>query len=263
MKIEKFSTLLVGAMLGMTSVASAEEDNGCTSAKDFVNLIQSFYGANPELKNVITPTVRMELRGLNGNPTPSHILYRHEGEEYKLPVVDGDVQDLETGVGWSKDGEFCRLIDGEIPPASDEDTTQASVNFSFPYLRKDGVFSIDEIKEGAKDGSKVMKGLAPSGLGFAVPGLKALALVPAEGVEDIPTMSFSRDGEPVDVKIYTVGSTQLVRLKDIKSSKADKLNISGKYILNARFKFDAEEVEAEQARRLAEDADGGGASTAN
>ena len=227
----------------------------CSSAKNLVKVGQNFYGDNPDLTNIITPEFKLALKGLNGSETPSAIMYRHEGTDIILPVVDGELTGIEKIATQSKDGEMCRMIGDEIGPTTEEDTVEANMNFSFTYKRTDGIFSMDEIKEGAKDGSKIMSGLAPGGLGFVVPGLKALALGSVEGSEIKPTFSFSRKGEPVSVKTFTSGTTTLIRLKDIKSAKADMLKIDGDYLLQATFKFDPEklaEAEAKRAEKAAE-----------
>lgn len=244
--------LLIAVFIMTATPAFAGE--ACRSAKDLVNVAQSFYGDAPQLKNVITPNIEMTLKGINGAPDPTAMLFRYEGEEHTLPIVDGKLIGLEKAAAWSKDGEMCRLVDGELAPTTEGDSVQASMNFMFKYNRTDGEFTIDELNEGAKDGSKVMKSLAPGGLGFAVPGLKAISLRPPEGVDTKPEYEFTRKDEPVRVKASPIGKTTLFRLKDIKSSKADRMTIAGDYVLNATFKFDPEDIATAEAKRVAEQA---------
>lgn len=224
----------------------------CRSAKDLVKVAQSFYGDNPELTNIITPEFTLALKGINGAEDPTGILYRYEGVEETLPIVEGRLQGFESVAGWSKDGEMCRLVDGELAPVTEGNSAEASMNFSFPYKRADGRFSIDEIREGAKDGSKVMSGLAPGGLGFAVPGLKTVILAQAEGSETTPKYVFTRKGKPVDVKVSVFDTTTFFRLKDIKASKADLLTIDGDYTLRASFKIDPADMAKAEAKRATE-----------
>ncbi len=242
--------LLVAAITLSATPAFAGE--ACRSAKDLVNVAQSFYGDAPELRNVITPNIDLALKGINGAADPTAMLYRHEGEEYVLPVIDGKLTGLEKAAAWSKDGEMCRMVGDELAPTTEGDSVEASMNFTFTYNRKDGLFSVEELKEGAKDGSKVMKGLAPGGLGFVVPGLKALSLRAPEGVDIKPAYEFTRKGEAVSVKASPIGNTTLFRLKDIKSAKADMMMITGEYRLDATFKFDPEQIAEAEAKRLAE-----------
>lgn len=234
------------------SVTPAFAGEACQSAKQLVNAAQSFYGDNPERTNIVTPTFSLKFKGINGAADPTGILYRFEGEEEIVPIVDDELTGFDKITTWSKKGEMCRLVDGELAAATEGDSTQVSMNFTFPYKRTDGVFLIDEIKEGAKDGSKVMSSLAPGGLGFVVPRLKALSLEPVEGTEVKPAFTFLRKGEAVSVKNSSLGSTTLFRLKDIKSSKADTLTIEGPYFLSATFKFDPEDIADAEAKRLAE-----------
>ena len=233
--------LILSAVISLiASPAFAGEP--CRSAKDLVKLAQSFYGDNPDLTNIITPVLNLSIKGTNGNPNPSAILYRFETEEDILPIIDGKISGFEKAANWSKDGEMCRLIEGELAPVTESDSAEVSMGFAFPYKRTDGVFSIDEVKEGAKDGSKVMKSLAPGGLGFVVPRLKAVTLSPAGESTATPSFAFSRNGKPVAVKSSPLGISVYMRLKDIKSSKADMLTINGPYVMSATFKFDPEEA---------------------
>jgi len=223
----------------------------CRSAKDFVKVAQSFYGDNPELTNIITPEFTLEFRGINGAADPTAILYRYEGVEETLPIIGGKLEGFEKAANWSRDGEMCRMENGELAPTTDGDSVQASMNFSFPYKRTDGVFSVEEIIEGAKDGSKVMNGLAPGGLGFAVPGLKAFDVRPKSEGDPVPSLQFTRKGMPVDVNVSSFGDQRLFRLKDIKKSRADALIITGPYRALAAFKFDPEDIAKPEAKRLA------------
>lgn len=227
--------------------------DACRSAKDLVRLGQSFYGDNPELTNVITPNIKLAFKGINGAQTPTAILYRYEGKEDILPVVDGELTGLEKTANWSKNGEMCRMNGDEIAPKTQGNSVEANLNFSFPYKRTDGVFTVTEIKEGAKDGSKVMNGVAPSGLGFVVPGLKAISLEPAEGSDSKPMYTFFRNGETVSVKHSTLGTATFIRLKDIKSTKADVLKVEGAYQLSATFKFNPDDIAEAEAKRIAEE----------
>lgn len=246
----KNKALLTAVLCAAATPAFAYDP--CQSAKDLVNAAQSFYGDNPELTNIIAPVIDISISGINGNPDPSGILYRFEGEEEILPIIDGKVIGIEKAADWSKKGERCRMIGGSIAPVTEDAAAEANVNFRFNYKRMDGVFSVDELKEGAKDGSKIMKSLAPGGLGFVVPGLKTVALGPAEGSEIKPTHKFLRKGAPVSVKSSPIGNATLFRLKDIKSAKADMLMIEGLYSLSPTFKIDPEEIAEQEAKRVAE-----------
>ena len=234
---------------------SAHAGEACRTAKDIVNLAQIFYGAEPDLKDIITPSVMMRLKGINGAANPTALLYRYKGEEHRLAILENMVVGLEKAADWSKDGEMCRMVDGALAPMTEGDSTRASVGFSFAYNRTDGLFPIEDLKEGAKDGSKIMKGLAPGGLGFVVPKLKAISLSPAEGMEQKPAYEFTQKGQTVTVNASPIGNTTLIRLKDIKASKADMLRISGAYRLEATFKFDPEDIATAEAKRLLEQTD--------
>lgn len=245
----RFLVTVIFMLVGSPAYAG----EACRTAKDIVNLAQNFYGAEPDLKDVISPKVSMRLEGINGSAAPTALLYRYEGEEHRLAILDGMVVGLEKASGWSKEGEICRMVDGALAPMTEGDSTRARVGFSFAYNRTDGLFPVEELKEGAKDGSKVMKGLAPGGLGFVVPKLKAISLSPLENEDVKPKFEFTRKGQLVAVAASHIGNTTLIRLKDIKASKADLMTISGTYHLEATFKFDPEEIAEAEVKRLSEE----------
>ena len=238
-------------MLGMTTSAHAGES--CTDAKDLVRVAKAFYAADEDRVDIIDPAVSMKFESVNGHPIPDQMLYRFEGEDIYLDInEDGLLEGMEELASVSKDGELCRVMDGKVPQATEEDTTSVNVAFVFPYRRTEGQFAVSELIEGAKDGSKIMKGVAPGGLGFAVPGLKAIVLKPSEAGAPIPAFSFTREGEAVEVPGTVYDGSLFIRLKDIKSAKADKLSIEGDYKLSAMFKFDPEDLAESEAKRLAQ-----------
>lgn len=240
-------TLAAVFMMAGTPAFAGED---CRSAKDIVRLAKAVYAADPTLTDVIKPAVNLSIRGIEGHATPSHLLYRYADDTARMPVVDGRLEGLEQAVNWSSKGEFCRLINGEMAEAVKGDTTRVSIDFDMPFLPQAGTYTVERLREGLKDGSKIMKAIAPKGLGFAMPGLKAIKVTPSDS--NLPAvLTFSRNGESVVVPVSRYDDRQYVRLKDIRSAKADKLSIKGNYMLEAYGKFDPEEMAKAEARRSA------------
>jgi len=243
-----YAIIVIAAAFTLPNTALANDN--CTPAKQLVSAAKAFYGNQPELTNLITPVLNVGLKGINGYPDPTHLLYRFEGFEKSMPIVDGLVKGLDGATEWSKKGELCSIYSNGPLGETEENVVSLSVSFGFPYRRKDGLFSVDEIKEGAKDGSKIIKGLAPTGLGFAAPNLKTLIITPAAETEEAPKLIFMKDGQPRDVQVSRLGPRQYIRLKDIKSAKVDRLKIEGPYRAAAFFKIDPDEIAAKEAERL-------------
>jgi hypothetical protein len=161
----------------------------------------------------------------------------------------GEVLGLEQAVDFNKEGKLCKLINGALVEDVDEDTATASMSFTFPFKTLSGEHSYEELKEGAKDGSKVMKGLAPGGLGFVVPGLKSIAVRPAEKDGEIPVLTFLKKGEPVDAPdIASLGALQMFKLNDMRKIRADSLRIEGNYIMEAGFNYNPEDIAKAKAQ---------------
>ncbi|WP_409433377.1 hypothetical protein ACJ3XI_02420 [Litorimonas sp. RW-G-Af-16] len=258
MKLTIYTAALT-LMMSTPVLAKDDHKDDCTDAKDLVNMAQSIYGAKAELTDIIAPDAILQLKALNGNPAPTGMLYRFEGQTVELPLDEnGVVQDLKQSMNFNKDGEICKLIDGVVPEDTGDDTVQANMNFSFAYKPQNGSYSVATLREGAKDGSKIMNSLAPGGLGFVVPGLKSIIIRPADyDMDAMPTVTWTKDGEVIDGPVPSVyAKTQRFLIKDIKRSKADSLKISGPYTLKAGFKFDPEEMAKAEAERVAKLAGG-------
>jgi len=243
--------IIAGVCLANPALLLANEN--CTPAKQLVSAASAFYGNQPELTNIINPVLNVGLKGINGYPDPTHLLYRFEDLEHSMPIEDGLVQDLDAAKAWSKQGELCSLYKDGPLGETEKHAVSLSVSFGFPFRREDGNFTADEIKEGAKDGSKIIKSLAPTGLGFAAPSLKTFVVTPPSEAEteETPMITFMRNGKLKTVPISRVGQTQYVRLKDMKSAKIDSLKIEGPYTAAAFFKIDPDDIVEREAKRLA------------
>lgn len=117
------------------------------------------------------------------------------------------------------------------------------MQFSFPFLNMSGSHSVDELVEGAKGGSKIMNTLAPGGLGFMVPSLKAISVSPAQKEGNMPVLRFMEGNSLTrGPEVTQVKKDQLFKVKALKKSRADRLKISGDYRLIAKFDYDPEDI---------------------
>lgn len=242
---------LSACLLSWPAIAFAEPD--CTDAKDLIGLVKTFYEADAETTNIISPTFKMVIKGQAGHPDPDGIRYIFEQQVVDLSVSkDGEVLGLEQAVAFNKDGKLCKLIGGELVEENEDNTATANMSFVFPFKKSSGEHSYDELKEGAKDGSKVMKNLAPGGLGFVVPGLKSIAIKPTEKGGVQPVLIFIKNEEVIKgPEIASIGSMQMFKLKDMKRAKADSIRVSGAYKIEANFNYDKEDIKNAN-ERLAE-----------
>lgn len=237
----------------MPQIAIAKDD--CTSAKQLVKALKGFYQTDAALKDIINPTFDLNMKSLGTSPKLSGMLYRDEEVTYQFDLAeDGSVVGLEDAASkLSPDGELCVLVDGKTVEDSEANVAEVNALFTFPYRNQSGTISLSELREGAKDGSKIMKSLAPTGLGFVVPKMKAIILSPATPLGDMPVMTFVKDGQNIGgPKPQRLGSQQYYHLSDIVKTKADNVVIIGKYKLDTNFAFKNKEIQAAEKARLKE-----------
>ena len=241
----------IAALISMPQAAIAKDD--CTDAKQLVKALKGFYQADASLKDIINPTFDIKMRSLDGFPKLSGMLYRHEEVTHQFDLAeDGSVLGLEDAAGGlSPDGELCILVDGKTVEDSEDSTAEANVLFTFPYRNQSGTISVSDLREGAKDGSKIMKSLAPTGLGFVVPKMKSVILSPAKTGGEVPVMTFVKDGQNIDGPApQRLGARQYYHLSDIVKTKADEVVITGDYKLDTNFAFKDKDIQAAEKRRL-------------
>ena len=229
---------------------SALAEPACTDAKDLVGLVQSFYGADPSLTDVIDPQVMMRMSALEGFPEPDGIRYVYKEVSRDLLLDEGGiVQGLETALDFNKDGKLCKLVNGDFVEDTDEDTASVNMNFTFRFRDSSGEHSYENLQEGLKDGSKIMSSLAPGGLGFVVPKLKAFAVTSVGNDSAKPIISFFSKGELVsDIEISEIGKMQMFKRKALKKAKVDQVNIEGAYKLMGQFNYDEDDIERMKAQ---------------
>lgn len=240
----------LGFSLPLMMPVSVFAKDDCSEAKDIVNVAQTFYAPEAELVDKINVDLKLSLKAIGESPEPTGLLYRYANEEVTLNLdEDGRVLELEKALNFHKDGELCKLVNGKVPIDDGKDSTHANMQFKFFYSDTDGSHDIADIFEGAKDGSKIMKGLAPGGLGFVVPSLKTLVLKPQDKNGAAPKIRFVKDGVDIEAPNSAfIGTTRLYKLKDIKRSKADTILIDGPYILEAHFKISDEDIAKAQVK---------------
>lgn len=248
------SKIIAASLLSLSMPVTALAKDDCTKAKDIINVVKSFHAPKPELVDKIKPDLNLSLKALGDYPEPTGLLYRHGEERVTLELDEnGRVLGLEKALAFNKDGELCKVVNGQVPVDDGEDTTQANMSFKFIYPDGNGSHNMADIYEGAKDGSKIMKSLAPGGLGFVVPGLKTLVVKPKDEGGAMPTVRFLMKGTDVPMpKSAVIGSTRLFKLKDIKTRKADTMLVQGLYKLEANFKISDEDIAKAQAEAVKE-----------
>ncbi len=243
------SKIIAGCVMSLCLPVTAFAKDDCTKAKDIINVVKSFHAPKAELVDKINVDLNLSLKAIGDYPEPTGLLYRYEDEKVILNLdKDGRVLGLEKAVAFNKDGELCKLVNGQVSIDDGEDSTQANMSFKFLYPDGGGSHAMADIYEGAKDGSKIMKGLAPGGLGFVVPSLKTLMVKPKDEDGAQPRIRFVKNG--VDVKTpmpAKLGKAHFYKLKDIKATKADTVLIEGEYILEANFKISDKDIAKAQA----------------
>lgn len=240
------------ALMAVPLSAAAEPD--CSEAKDLLKLINAFYEADPKHTNIIKPELTLALTALEGFEAPDGIRYIYEGETIDLKIdEEGFIQDLDSMSAFHDDGKLCKLVDGALVEETEQDSVALNMSFSFNFRENNGTHDFETLREGLKDGSKIVKALAPGGLGFVVPSLKAIMVFPAVEEGEMPIVKFLSGGQSVKgPDIAVIGNVQMFRLKELKKKKIDEIQISGAYRLEGQFDYDEKDIAEAQAELAAE-----------
>ena len=199
----------------------------------------------------------IRVQGRGNHPQPSGLEYRNEDQSVVFETDEnGFLMNIERMVEVPSQGELCLLVDGALIPKQKDKVASMSLQFNFPFLpREAGDYPVSILREGMQDGGRIMKSVAPRGLGFMVPTLKTLIIRPMEKGGALPKVVLLKQDKPLSKhQPVVIGRSIYITTSTLKKSKADLLKIDGPYEMSASFKVDLNELAKLEKERAASNA---------
>ena len=158
---------------------------------------------------------------------PERVYIKDQGEQTEFPVsLDGRLLGFEKISGTSDDVEFCHYDPKRAGLPFDADGIKLNINTEIQFHNQSGAHSLDEIKDGLKDGGSHYKKIAGA-LAMIVPEMSHIMIEYEDESQALDFTAF-KDSTPFveTVPVIFCGSP-MIKVKDLEDIGADHIVISG------------------------------------
>lgn len=199
----------------------------CTPAEDLVVAMTTLSGFAPELTDRLKLDMVLHVTREDGSPLGERVFYRApDGAETAMTI---DAQNVMSGAdvlaGADARGELCRSAK---EGAAIADSSSFSASMKFAYNDAGGTHSADALMEGAADGRKQLKALAPVAVRLMVPKLRYVVASKTDKAGPDLTVTAMRGDAPVDAfQVHYIEGMPTVSLAALKKAGADRIVITG------------------------------------
>lgn len=159
------ASVLIGTALMGAGAAQADEPEireliNCQPGESFAKLADALGGLDADKLDTINTSPSFSFTVLDGGPLPSRIFHRSEaGAETDLPFSDdGEVTDFVQLFRGGDKAEFCVEDPARAgKPKGESDTYSVSMSVNMNFINASGTYSIEELRDGAKDGKAAIR----------------------------------------------------------------------------------------------------------
>jgi len=178
----------------------------------------------------VSPTAHVKLDD-RSQPYPRHHPKRYfikdRGVETDLPIApDGQLLGFEKLSGSSKDVELCHYDPKRAGLPFDADGISLDINTDIQFHNQSGTHSLDEIKDGLKDGKSHYKKTAGA-MAMFVPKMSHIMIKYDDETQPLEFTAL-KDDVPLTAPVQIVYCVlPMIRVKDLERIGADRIRISG------------------------------------
>lgn len=232
-------SILCGAALGAVSLISgsalaAEKSDirkavECMPGKDIVKLLTKFDKMDLDKRDTVDAFIAAMFNVEDGHALPDRMFMRSGGVDTDLTIAaDGKVPDFDKIADMPKEGEICVEDQARAGLSREDDGMSFSVDFDVKFKDESGIYSLEKLQDGAKDGKSFYKKLVPAPIRLLIPKMTHMSVTfdnPAAEGQRIE--AFSGDTPVSGLIIEPFGETSVIEVAHIEGLGADRLVISG------------------------------------
>ena len=214
--------------LAKTSDPKIREAENCFDAGWVSSKLRKLATLNADKTDTVgvSPSARYILDGSTQH-YPERVYIKDQGEQTEFPVsLDGRLLGFEKISSASDDVEFCHYDPKRAGLPFDADGIKLNINTEIQFHNQSGAHSLDEIKDGLKDGRSHYKKIAGA-LSIVVPKMSHIMI---EYEDETLALDFTamKSGTPLTkpVPVIFCGSP-MIKVKDLEDIGADGIIISG------------------------------------
>lgn len=221
-------------VLGFSFSASADDAATrqlieCAPGKNFAKMADALGSLKADKIDTINTNPSFTLSPRDGGELPSRVFVRaRNGQETNLSFSsEGEVSNFISEFENAASSEFCVEDPSRVGMPRTEDAYALDMRFNMNYLNRSGLYEMDELKDGLKDGKSALKKIVGGPGSLFVPSLTHI-YVKFEDDEAKPVFSALKGSEVLgDVAFEEFDSAFLIAFDDLKTLGADRFSVSG------------------------------------
>lgn len=226
-----FIGLFLSGLLCMPAAADTpdlRELIECAPSKKFVKLANGLAELDASRTDTINTKPSFTLAANDGGALPSRIFVRSEtGETDLVMSTKGEVTNFIEHFTDDKSAELCIEDPSRVGVVKDKGAFGLSMEFNMNFLNSSGIYTMDEIKDGLKDGKAALKKIISGPVSILVPKLSHL-YVEFGSEAAAPSFEVFKNGETLgEVETVRLGPAYMIAVDDLKDLEMDELRING------------------------------------
>jgi len=205
----------------------------CTSGKSFAKLAKGLAGLDAKRLDTINTKPSFTLAANDGGKLPKRIFVRSRAVEADLSMSsDGEVREFIGLFADDKKAELCVEDPSRVGVVKDKGAFGLSMAFNMNFLNTSGVYSLDEIKDGMKDGKSALKKMVPGPVALVLPKMSHLyfEFADASVVPEFRMFKADDNGEMQDIgpaEFVRLESDFMVDVESLVENNMDELRVAG------------------------------------
>ncbi len=228
-------TLLLASLLfGLIGTAQASDPETrqlieCAPGKNFVKMSEAIGSLEADKLDTINTKPSFTLLPRDTGELPKRVFVRgSDGTEIDLDYsAEGEVVEFLPSFERTVGGELCVEDPIRQGRPKTEDAYAFSMEFNMNFLNTSGTYSMDEIKDGLKDGKTALKKIIGGPGSLLVPSLSHLYVEYADNSTK-PQFSARKDGKDLgEVPFTKLGDAYLIAYDVLKKKRVDSLVVGG------------------------------------
>lgn len=237
------TSLMAASFLATSAVAPAYANEKteirdvveCFPAKNIIKFFSKFDDLKPEKRDTVDAVMAARFDVNDGGALPDRVFFRHDEKDTPFTVMpDGAVPDFASITSMHKDGELCAEDNARAGKARVDDAVEFDVDLDIKFKTANGVHTLAELEDGAKDGKSFYKKMVPGPMKLLVPKMTHVSVTYNDDDDDaIANIRAMKDGVAFDgLTVEPFGDTYVISLDALEDLGADSLSIEGgAYIL--------------------------------
>lgn len=226
--------IVLGSIFSIAPGSHADETNKrgdvfCFPAEDVPKLVDKLATVKPKYRDVVDVTIDPKFLIKDGGIWPEKFYLSREGDVVKEMAFsrdDGRVPTFMQDVREAPDTDICVLDPSRSDQAADYEGLYFEMGLSPFFTNKSGRYTLEELKEGIKDGKKFYKKMIPAAISFLMPNTDYLA-VKYEDTSTVLEAFAEVDGQEIALPSERHKDFDVISFDDIKKLNATTLIIRG------------------------------------